>query len=155
MKPQDLNELLINTFGNLDGKQLLALTIYGEARGESLQGKIAVGSVILERVDKQGWMGKTIQEVCLKPSQFSCFLPKDTNFAALKLIAESWDAKYRNGLALQQCYNVARGLIDGLIQRTPEIVQHHITQYKTINCKAEWASKMKLITTIGNHEFYG
>jgi N-acetylmuramoyl-L-alanine amidase len=150
-----IKESLIDIFGNLNDKQLIALAIYGEARGESMQGKIAVGSVILERVDKKGWMGKTIQEVCLKPYQFSCFLPNDPNFPALKLIAENWNEKYKNSLSLQQCYNVSRGLIDGLIQRTPEIVQHHITQYKTVNCKASWADKMKLIMTIGNHQFYG
>ena len=60
------------------------LTIYGEARGELNVGRIAVGSVILERIDLQGWMGKTIQQVCLMPYQFSCYLPDDPNFHWLK-----------------------------------------------------------------------
>jgi hypothetical protein len=77
---------LLQYFGKLDDKQIMGLTIYGEARGEIDEGKIAVGTVILERVDKQGWMGKTIQEVCLKPYQFSCYLPSDPNFPKLKAI---------------------------------------------------------------------
>lgn len=154
MKPQDLKGLLINTFGNLDKYQLMALTIYGEARGESTAGRIAVGSVILERVEHRKWDGETIQEVCLMPYQFSCFLPDDPNFKALQMIAGDWERKYQNSVDLQQCYAVARGLIDGLIQRTPEIAEHHCCQYKTVSCKAAWAAKMKLVVTIGAHEFY-
>lgn len=154
MKTSELKEILLNTFGLLNDKQLMSLTIYGEARGESKEGKIAVGSVILERVDHRNWDGKTIQEVCLMPYQFSCYLPDDPNFQALKLIAENWAEKYQNSLVLQQCYRIASDLIDGLIPRTPAIATNHVTQYKTINCPASWADKMKLITTIGNHEFY-
>jgi hypothetical protein len=154
MKNKELKELLLETFGNLTDKQLMALTIYGEARGESEEGKIAVGSVILERVDLQGWMGKTLQEVCLKPFQFSCFLPSDPNFSALKLIAMDWDTKLMRSLALQGLYGIASDLIDGLIPRTPEITKNHATQYKTIECKAAWADKMILVTVIGNHQFY-
>lgn len=76
----------------LSAAQIMALTIYGEARGESTEGKIAVGSVILERVDHRLWDGRTIQEVCLRKWQFSCFLENDRNFGRLLNIAENWDA---------------------------------------------------------------
>ena len=154
MKKAELKELLWATFSHLDENQIMGLTIYGEARGETTEGKIAVGSVILERVDKQGWMGKTIQEVCLMPYQFSCFLPSDPNFEALKLIADDWVKKYMQSIDLQQCHAVARGLIDGLIPRTPEIAAKHVTQYKTPAAKAAWADKMTKIVQIGGHEFY-
>lgn len=154
MNKDELKALLLDTFGHLDENQIMGLTIYGEARGETTQGKIAVGSVILERVDKQGWMGKTIHEVCLMPYQFSCFLPSDPNFQALKLIAGDWIKKYMQSVDLQQCHAVTRGLIDGLIPRTPQIVKHHITQYKTPTAKAAWAEKMTIVARIGGHEFY-
>jgi spore germination cell wall hydrolase CwlJ-like protein len=67
MKTSDLKELLLDTFGHLSDKQLMALTIYGEARGEAKEGKVAVGSVILERVEHRRWDGETIPEVCLMP----------------------------------------------------------------------------------------
>ena len=154
MKTQDLKELLWNTFGNLSPSQLMALTIFGESRGESREGKIAVGTVILERVEHRDWDGRTIHEVCLMPYQFSCFLPNDPNFAALKLIAENWTEKYRQSLDLQKCLQVVAGLIDGSIPRDKEIAANHATQYKTIDCKSSWANKMKKVATIGNHEFY-
>lgn len=174
MTNADLKKYLLDTFGHLDDKQLLAITIYAEARGEGRDGMIAQGSVVLERVEHRGWDGDTIQEVCLMPWQFSCFLPQDPNFIALKMMAANFDAQYRQSGTLQKCYAVASGLIDGTIARTPEIAAHHICQYVEANYrqkidestktatgaalekinKSRWWIRMKLVTTVGHHEFY-
>jgi N-acetylmuramoyl-L-alanine amidase len=159
MKSAELKALLQDTFGHLDDKQLMALTIYGEARGESEEGKIAVGSVILERVDHRNWDGKTIHEVCLCPFQFSCFLPNDQNFKSLKLIADDWDMKYMRSMDLQDCYHTAFDMLAGRIPRTKEIADSHATQYlttalrKSSKCPS-WVKDMKKVVTVGAHEFY-
>ena len=153
MNRVELQKSLLADFGSLDDKQLMALTIYGEARGEGREGMIAVGSVILERVDHRGWDGDTIKEVCLMPWQFSCFLPQDPNYIDLKITARNFDARYEKSSALQKCYAVASGLIDG-IARTPEIAAHHATQYCTGAVNPDWKKKMKLVATVGHHEFY-
>ena len=57
--------------------EYMAKTVWGEARGEDKEGRIAVASVILNRKNKQGWMGKTIIDVCLKKWQFSCWNEND------------------------------------------------------------------------------
>ena len=154
MKKSELKSTLWDTFGHLSEAQLMALTIYGEARGEAREGKIAVGSVILERVDNRDWDGKTLHEVCLMPWQFSCFLPGDPYFKALKLIAEDWDAKITRSKALSECYSIAKGLLDGTIPRTPIIAEKNCCQYKTKVAKAAWANKMERVAVIGHHEFY-
>lgn len=154
MKRDELQKLLVETFGHLDDKQLMSLTIYGESRGEGRDGQIAVGSVILERVEHRAWDGNTIKAVCLMPYQFSCFLPSDPNFIALKLMAKNFEAQYGRSSALQKCYAVASGLIVGTIARTPEIAEHHATQYCTQSVFPDWKSKMKLVATVGHHEFY-
>jgi spore germination cell wall hydrolase CwlJ-like protein len=154
MKKEELAALINKTFGHLDGKQIMALTIYGEARGEKQHGRIAVGSTILERVDKQTWMGKTNQAVCLMPYQFSCYLPSDPNFEKLMEIAEAWDMAYQQNKALQECYAIASGLIDGTIPREPRIAIPHATHYKTLTCRAAWESEMKKVAVIGGHEFF-
>jgi N-acetylmuramoyl-L-alanine amidase len=154
MNAPALKEFLFDTFGNLSDSQLMALTIYGEARGEKYEGKVAVGSIILERVDHRDWDGKTVSDVCLMPYQFSCYLPDDPNFPALKLIAGDWDNKILQSKDLRGCYSVAAMLLAGEIPRTREIAEHHATQYKTIKCKAAWADKMKKVAVIGRHEFY-
>lgn len=154
MKKSELKSIVWEIFSGLTEAQLMALTIYGEARGETREGKIAVGSVILERVEHRPWDGKTVHEVCLMPFQFSCFLPSDPNFHALRLIAEDWDTKAMRSMIMSECYTIASGLLDGTIERTPVITKHHCCQYKTAAARPAWAKKMTLIAVIGNHEFY-
>lgn len=59
--------------------QILPATLWGEAEGQSVAGKAAVASVILNRLDswrahKRRQFGTgTIASVCLAPWQFSCW----------------------------------------------------------------------------------
>ena len=119
------------SFLKLDDAQLMALTIYGEARGESYDGKVSVGTVILERVDHRDWDGKTIKEVCLKKWQFSCYNENDPNRGKLLNIAEQWDEAMATNPVLNECYGIAAGLLNGSIPRTPEIAEAHACQYMT------------------------
>ena len=154
MKTPDLKKHLYEIFGHLDDGQLMALTLYGETRGESREGKIAVGSVIIERVEHRKWDGETVKEVCLMPWQFSCFLPNDPNFPVLRQIAGEWDKTIQKSPVLTQCYEIARGLLDGTISRDPIIAAHHATQYEALGTHASWEKDFKHIVTIGHHEFY-
>ena len=142
---QQLNE----TFGHLSNAQVLALTIYGEARGESVEGMIAVGTVILNRVDRKGWMGKSVKEVCLKPYQFSCFLPTDPNFPKLRALAGNW-----NDDAVGYCHDVAEMMLSGAIPRNSLLSSHNCVQYATTDCQADWIRKMRPLAQIGRHIFY-
>lgn len=154
MKTDELKKLLLATFGHLADDQLGALTLFGEARGESREGKIAVGTVILERVDHRDWDGKTVKEVCLMPYQFSCFLPADPNFKVLRQIAENWQASIEHLGALIRCHDIFAGLMSGTIPRDPIVAANHCTQYLTVDCDAAWEKKMRRVATIGRHEFY-
>jgi spore germination cell wall hydrolase CwlJ-like protein len=139
----------VMAFTDLNDKQIMGLCIYGEARGETTEGKIAVGSVILERVKKGGWFGRSISGVILKPYQFSCFLPNDPNYPKLLKISDDYDKAMADDHALNDCYGIADGLIEGRIQ--PNVVATH---YKTLSCHASWGNSMKKVTTINHHEFY-
>jgi N-acetylmuramoyl-L-alanine amidase len=55
-------------------------TIFGEARGETLQGQVAVAWTVLNRAlidlggdGKPDWWGEGILQVCRKPGQYSCW----------------------------------------------------------------------------------
>jgi spore germination cell wall hydrolase CwlJ-like protein len=137
------------SFENTTNKELLALCIYGEARGESTAGKIAVGSVILERAKRNGWFGKTLKEVVLKPYQFSCFLENDPNYPKLAKIAENFMEAMTTNQVLNDCYGIADGLLSGRIQ--PNVIATH---YETIETHAWWDKSMKLVTIIGGHKFF-
>ena len=64
---------------NLPQIELVGLTLYGEARGEPIEGIVAVGCVIRNRVKFEG----SFYAVCLKPRQFSCWNQDDPNYSVL------------------------------------------------------------------------
>lgn len=66
-------------------RDVLIRTVYGEARGEPREGQIAVVHVIRNRAtDERGRWPRGVAEVCLQPSQFSCWLPSDPNLPVLR-----------------------------------------------------------------------
>lgn len=139
----------MNDFGHLTDKQLLALCIYGEARGESTAGKIAVGSVVMNRAEKSGWWGHNIRQVILKPYQFSCFLEADPNHKRLKHLSEMWDFEMANDMALNDCYGIASGLLDGTIEKNTRA-----THYHRKGNPAYWERGLKHVGDIGHHTFF-
>lgn len=72
----------------LNAVQILALTLWAEARGEGRAGMVGVGCVIRNRAMNPGWWGRSIEGVCLKPWQFSCWNP-GTDPNHLKLLAQA------------------------------------------------------------------
>lgn len=69
---------------------ILARTLWGEARGEGIAGMIAVGWTIRNRVEmdlhndgKPDWWGEGYAGVCLAPYQFSCWNRSDPNYPFL------------------------------------------------------------------------
>lgn len=130
--------------------QILARTLYGEARGEyykldgGLSSLIAVANVVKNRQDQQSWYGKTIGEVCQKPYQFSCWNPHDPN---LKLISTMiMDPLF------ETCITVAEMVING---RWPDLTKgcdhYHATTMSTLPL---WALSAKPKIKIGRHLFY-
>lgn len=137
-------------FRKLTDARLMALCIYGEARSESLAGKIAVAHTVMNRVMLPKWWGKTIQEVILKPKQFSCFNEGDKNRLSLKAIAADWDKAFQRNRILRECYYVAEGVIEGDLRDNTDGATH----YHTTGCDPAWDDAMTLTDTIGNHEFF-
>lgn len=81
---------------------LLAAIIYCESGGESYTSQLAVGSVVLNRVNSS-WFPNTITEVIYSPRQFS---PVASGRLAVVL---------QNGLASESCRNAAREVLSGNI----------------------------------------
>ena len=66
-----------------DDLWIFAKTIWAEARGEPLEGQIAVANVILNRARQGGWWGDDVAGVCCKSKQFSCWNEGDPNRARM------------------------------------------------------------------------
>ncbi|MCX5818993.1 MAG: cell wall hydrolase [Deltaproteobacteria bacterium] len=157
MKPEDKK-----TFNSLTDWQLMGLCIEREAGGEPREGQIAVGTVILERVDHRSWDGKTIKEVVLWRWQFSWTMPEAgvSYYDESVKIASSWVEEYRKRKALQECCAIATGMLQGEIPRDPDLAKVNCCQY--MNPKTAGPGQrdkllkvgMKVIKTIGHHEFF-
>lgn len=132
----------------------LARTLYGEARGEDRQGKIAVACVILNRVEKRkqcGWRiidGKnvpTIAATCLKPWQFSCWNEKDPNRKKILVITTA-------DKVFAECLNLATLAYDGKLQDITKGATHY---YNPKACQPpKWAYGKKPCAVVGQHLFF-
>lgn len=63
---------------------IAARTLWGEARGESYEGKKAVAHVLLNRLKAGHGRASTLAGVCLQPLQFSCWNGTDPNLPLLR-----------------------------------------------------------------------
>jgi len=128
---------------------VLARTLWGEARGEGTEGMQAVACVILNRVaiseSKAGyWWGNTIIEVCQKAYQFSCWNRSDPNFHQVQSVDER-DIYFATAL------RVARRALAGTLSDPT----HGATHYHADNITPPyWARTEKPVVKIGNHVFY-
>ena len=69
----------METYDSYSDHDLLALCIWREARGETRDGKFAVGCSIRNRVNHPRWWGRDYRSVILDPWQYSSFNAADPN----------------------------------------------------------------------------
>lgn len=121
---------------------ILARTIYGEARGEIADGQRAVGLVVINRYKSGKWYaGASIADTCLKPFQFSCWNKKDPNCAKITMATEA---------VLKPYWELAERLLNGELAD----ITNGATHYHTKNCHPAWSKGKLPCAIIGNHIFY-
>lgn len=127
---------------------VLARTLWGEARGEGMTGMQAVSNVILNRAEisrKLGgyWWGDNVLQVCQKSFQFSCWNKDDPNYKKLISIDES-------DMYLATALRVARRAMLGFVKDETNGATH----YHARNIMPDWAKGKKPTAVIGRHVFY-
>ena len=122
---------------------IMAKTLYGEARGEGIAGQIAVAHVINNRYLKNSWYGSSIQEVCLKDWQFSCWNEGDPNREKLVNLSKLY-ATYLRLVGI--CYYVIHKVIPDPTNGS--------THYHTKAIHPKWVEHNKPVIEIGEHKFY-
>ena len=125
---------IISYFSRMDKSDVEALTkvIYGEARGEPYEGKVAVAHVVLNRARKNG---TSIQTEASRPHQFE-------GYAAAGRMSET--------AARDECERIAQDVIAGRVSDPTQGARHFCTK----NCNPNWASGKTPCATIGNHKFF-
>lgn len=158
------NITLFNKIQGMSACEVLARTLYGEARGEfwissvdkgpfcihepGTRGLLAVGNVVMNRVKLQTWYGKCPKTVCLKPYQFSCWNEGDVNLRKLLEVDEET-------LVYRVCLFVASALLryesQGGLDITGEADHYYSVHLKKPPYWIDFADK---VCKIGNHVFY-
>ncbi|MCE0464918.1 cell wall hydrolase [Pseudomonas uvaldensis] len=130
-------------------RDILARTLWAEARGEGLAGQIAVAWTIRNRVEDgktKSWWGEGYAGVCLKPYQFSCWNQNDPNYPFLS------GAKPIPPKQIAQAQRAADLVISGA---EPDITKGATHYYATTMPKPPaWAAKATQTLRLGNHIFF-
>ena len=148
LKPVLPSKNLMKLNNNDAAIDVLARTLWGEARGEGSAGMQAVASVILNRVaiaKRTGgaWWGNDVIGVCQKPYQFSCWNRNDPNRAKLLNVNEA-DIYFATAM------RIARRAIAGVLD-DPTMGATH---YHAAGISPAWAHGEKPVAVIGRHIFY-
>ena len=127
---------------------VLARTIWGEARGEGAAGMQAVAAVVMNRVRvarERGtfWWGNDVVGVCQKPFQFSCWNKDDANFLKV-LNVDQCDLVFATAARLG-----FRAVIGQLADPT-----RAATHYHAVGIMPKWAAAREPTAIIGRHVFY-
>ncbi|NBJ16739.1 MAG: spore cortex-lytic protein [Dehalobacter sp. 4CP] len=109
---------------------LLAKIIYAEARGESFEGQVAVGAVVLNRVESPKFPD-TIREVIYQPGQFSAVLDRQIELTP-------GDEAYQAAL-------------EALAGQDPS--EGALFYYNPQTATDSWIKTLDVVKNIGNHNF--
>lgn len=148
-----INKSFIAPMANVTRRDVyhMSATIYGEARGETLLGKVAVGWVIRNRVLDPRWWGNSIITVCRKPKQFSCWNSDDPNYTVVMNRSRYYhDEDYIRDPVFRECFLAALMVIHG----THEDITQGANHYHRTGSPAWWRDASKLTGSVCNHTFY-
>lgn len=131
---------------------LLTLLVWGEARGEPIEGQVGVLNVVLNRVaDPHYRYGGGFAEVILQPFQFSCLNESDPNLPKLLLTA---DALQELHAGKTQPFAQLAWLAEGIITNVLLDNTHGATHYCSLAVTPSWSAGQTPVARIGRHVFF-
>lgn len=134
---------MVDDLDKFSDQEIIAKTLWGEARGEGYVGQQGVCNVIFNRAAKPRWWGLSPRTVCLHPYQFSAWNVGDPNREKLISVTED-DPIYVN------CLTIAGLALCGDLAD----VTSGADSYKVIGTSAAWAVGITPCAFLGKHEFY-
>lgn len=130
----------------------LCLTVWGEARGEPIEGKIAVAAVMRNRL-VAGYRGaKSYVDVCTAHAQFSAWTDEAAQMQAEQdVLSGDPSLEHHADPVLRLCWEIARATIAGLL---PDPT-HGSNHYYAVSIPAPfWASGVSPLASLGAHRFF-
>lgn len=123
---------------------LMGQCILGEAEGESAIAKLAVGYVIVNRMNGNYWP-KDAHKVILQPRQFQCF---DLESSRADIIREP--QRYVEEAIWNDCFLSAVWALHGVKPDPTDGANH----YHTDNSSPDWSKNKTPNIKIGSHLFF-
>lgn len=138
----------------LGDRNVLALTMDGEAESEPVEGQIAVGSVIRSRLADPVRFGATITDVCLKYEQFSCWLPGPDCTRILAKAAAIESGQTPTDPAFRQLLWLASGILSGDLLDNVAGATHYVTSALYASSSApSWVRQARVLARKGTQVF--
>lgn len=136
----------------LSAEQVVAMTIWAEARAEMIEGQVAVGCVIRNRVLMPQRFGDTWKAVCLAKWQFSCWVPGggEQNYRMLMARCEAC-LKGSQPWPVQSMW-IANGIVSGAASDRVSGATHYYASWMPKPPK--WAIGVDPVAVIGVHRFF-
>ena len=117
----------------------IAVAVYHEARGESLEGQLAVAKVIMNRAASgkypSTWCGTVMQ-----PWQFSFVNPRTGEYPAVNVNSDSW----------RKALGITRLAVANAVQSLPSDCLWYHADYVS----PSWGRRLNKVSKIGAHIFY-
>lgn len=132
-------------FEKQDPEILLAMCLWGEARGSGIVGMAAVACVILNRMRLKG---KTLAEVILAPKQFSSFNADDPNSSKL-----GYPLKHDTIQAWERCCTIARLALSGSLVDITKGASHYYADSMLVPPRWARTDPWKETARVGGHIF--
>jgi len=123
--------------------EILAKTIYTEARGESYKGKLAVATIIWNRANNNTWRKLGLSGVCLQKKQFSGW---NNGEPRIKINT------YLEQKAWNDSLELAKSMVDNTF-RPLAALKDSTYYYNPKKATPSWGKKLKNIKFVGNHKF--
>ena len=131
----------------------LTLTIWGEARGEPIEGKIGVAMVMRNRLLEKYRGATNYVDVCMARAQFSAWTDEAAAMQSeAELLTGDPTLKHHPDPSLRLCWEIARATIAGLLADNTHGSNHYFAISMT--APPPWAGNQHARAELGGHRFY-
>lgn len=135
--------------------EALTLTIWGESRGEPIEGKIGVAMVMRNRFKTAYRGAKSYVDVCTAHAQFSAWTEETMQMQAEQEVLNG-DPTLANhpDPTLHLCYEIAKATISGSLADPTNGANHYMTMELYRRATPTWAQGQRPICQLGAQVFF-
>lgn len=141
---------------DLSPLEALQLTIIGEARGEPIEGQIAVGWIIKNRLLHNPSKYKNYKDVCFEIHQFSCWNDDSVEKEFLDDLVSKLIANNNiTDIHLEQCMFVGQSIDENkIIDNTKGALYYLTNELYNSELRPKWAKNPKNVVIKGTQSFF-